>query len=526
MESRYIEFLDTTLRDGAQGEGIVFSLEDKLKIIRALDGLGVDYIEAGNPASNPRDAELFRWASKGMRLEKARLAAFGSTCRPGAKAAEASELRALAECGAGVASIFGKASRRHVERVLQTTPEENLRIIHESVSWLAGRGMEVLFDAEHFFDGFAADPDYALAALRAAREAGASRLVLCDTNGGSLPEAIRRGVRAAVEAFGECVGVHTHNDSGLAAANALAGVEAGARHVQGTINGYGERCGNLDLCTAIPNCALKLGCRCLHEGGLERIGAAARLVADVANLPMNEKAPYVGRSAFAHKGGMHIDAMLKDQGSFEHVDPALLGGERRYLVSDLAGRGALMTRLGDIDPSLRKDSAETSRLLAAVKEMEAEGYSFEGADASLRLRLLGLLGRRPHYFELLDFHVVSRKPEDERNAQAYVKVRVDGQVEITADEGDGPVNAIDLAVRKALSRFFPCIGRMRLKDFKVRVVNSAGTASAVRVQIESTDGEHVWATVGVSSNIIEASVTALTDAVEYLLLSESEGWKG
>ena len=525
MENRYIEFLDTTLRDGAQGEGIVFSLEDKIKIIRALDGIGVDYIEAGNPASNPRDAELFRYASAHMSLERARLTAFGSTCRPDAEAAGSPELRALAECGARTASIFGKASRRHVERVLQTTPEENLRIIRESVAWLTAQGIEVLFDAEHFFDGYAADPDYALAALRVAAEAGASRLVLCDTNGGRLPEEIARGVRAAREAFGDVIALHCHNDSGLAAANAIAGVEAGARQLQGTLNGYGERCGNLNLCTAIPNCAVKLGCKCLREGGLERVGAAARLAADVANLPMDEKSPYVGRSAFAHKGGMHIDAMRKDTGSFEHVDPALLGAERRYLVSDLAGRGALMTRLEGIDPSLRKDSAETARLLAAVKEMEAEGYSFEGADASLRLRLLGLLGRRPRYFELLDFHVVSRKPEDERNAQAYVKVRVDGQVEITADEGDGPVNAIDLAVRKALSRFFPSIGRMRLKDFKVRVVNSAGTASSVRVQIESTDGDHVWATVGVSSNIIEASVTALTDAIEYLLLSESEGWK-
>lgn len=525
MDKRRIEILDTTLRDGAQGEGVVFSLEDKLHIIRTLDDLGVEYIEAGNPASNPKDEQLFRYLAENPVLQRSVITAFGSTCRPGADPADSAECRALVACGAKAVSIFGKTSRLHVEKVLLTTAEENLRMIAESVRYLACSGLQVLFDAEHFFDGWRDDPAYALSVLRAARQAGAHRIILCDTNGGTLPGDIAKGVRAAVQAVGDCVGIHCHNDAGLAAAASLAAVEAGAVHVQGTMNGYGERCGNANLCTILPNLAFKCGCDCLCEGAMARLSSAARTVADVANLPMDEKSPYVGRSAFAHKGGMHIDAMLKDARSFEHIDPQALGAQRRYLVSEVAGRGALMTRLSLIDPRLTKASPETAKILFQLKELEAEGYSFEGAEASLQLRLLGMLGRRRHFFELQDFHVISRQPENELNAQAYVKVRVDGQVEITADEGDGPVNAIDLAVRKALSRFYPCLGRMRLKDFKVRVVNMNGTASRVRVGMETTDGVHVWSTVGVSSNVIEASVIALTDSVEFMLLGETEGWR-
>jgi len=525
MDKRRIEILDTTLRDGAQGEGVVFSLEDKLRIIRALDEIGVDYIEAGNPASNPKDEQLFRYLAENSVLQNSRITAFGSTCRPGAAAEDSAECRALIGCGAKAVSIFGKTSRLHVEKVLLTTAEENLRMVGDSVRFLAENGLQVLFDAEHFFDGYADDPVYALRVLRAAREAGAQRIVLCDTNGGSLPGEIAKAVRAAVQAVGDCIGIHCHNDAGLAAAGSLAAAEAGAVHVQGTMNGYGERCGNANICTVAPSLVFKYGFGCLGEGAMARLSSAARTVADIANLPMDEKSPYVGRSAFAHKGGMHIDAMLKDARSFEHIDPEAMGARRRYLVSEVAGRGALMTRLGAIDPRLTKSSPETARILTRLKELEAAGYSFEGAEASLQLRLLDMLGLRKHFFELLDFHVISRQPESELNAQAYVKVRVDGQVEITADEGDGPVNAIDLAVRKALSRFYPCLGRMRLKDFKVRVVVSKGTASHVRVGMETTDGEHVWSTVGVSSNVIEASVIALTDSIEYMLLGETEGWK-
>lgn len=524
MEKRRIEVLDTTLRDGAQGEGVVFSLEDKLRVIRILDELGVDYIEAGNPASNPKDEQLFAYLAQKARLKRAVITAFGSTCHPGMTAEESPECRKLAECGAKTVSIFGKASKMHVEKVLLTTVQENRRIIGNSVAFLAKSGIQVLFDAEHFFDGYRDDPIYALSVLRAARDAGAHRLILCDTNGGTMPEELAAAVRAVVEQFGDCVGIHCHNDAGLAVAGALAAVRAGAVQVQGTMNGYGERCGNANLCTLLPNLMLKCGYSCLSEGGLTNLAPVARTIADIANLPMDEKSPYVGRSAFAHKGGMHIDAMLKDSHSFEHISPEQLGAERRYLVSEVAGRGALMTRLGAIDPQLTKNSPQTMKILSQLKEMEADGYSFEGAEASLHLRLLDMLDRRRHFFQMQDFHVISRRPDDEKSAQAYVKVCVDGQTEITADEGDGPVNAIDLAVRKALSRFYPCLGNMRLKDFKVRVVNSKGTASRVRVAVESTDGTHVWNTVGVSSNIIEASVIALTDSVEFMLLGELEGW--
>jgi len=525
MEKRRIEVLDTTLRDGAQGEGVVFSLEDKLHVIRALDELGVDYIEAGNPASNPKDEQLFRYIAERLQLKNSAVAAFGSTCRPGVRAEDSPECQSLISCGAKVVSVFGKTSRLHVEKVLHTDAQENLRMIADSVRYLVQNGLTVFFDAEHFFDACRDDADYALQVLEAARNAGAHRLILCDTNGGALPGEIASAVRTAVGYFGECIGIHCHNDAGLAVACSLEAIGTGAVQVQGTVNGYGERCGNANLCTLLPNLAFKCGMDCLSAGGMAKIATIARRIADIANLPMDEKSPYVGRSAFAHKGGMHIDAMLKDSRSFEHIDPGAVGAQRRYLVSEVAGRGALMTRLGAIDPRLAKSSPETTRILLSLKELEAEGYSFEGAEASLHLRLLGMLGRRRHFFELLDFHVVSRQPENAQNAQAYVKVRVDGQMEITADEGDGPVNAIDLAVRKALARFYPCIGKMRLKDFKVRVVNMEGTASRVRVAMETTDGVHVWSTVGVSSNVIEASVVALTDSIEFMLLGESEGWR-
>lgn len=520
-----VEILDTTLRDGAQGEGVVFSLEDKIRLIRVLDGIGVDYIEAGNPASNPKDRQLFRYAAENLILRNSVLTAFGSTCRPGKRPEDSPECVCLAECGTRAVSLIGKASRRQAEQVLGTTAEENLRIITDTIRYLKSRGLTVLFDAEHYFDGYVFDRQYTLEVLAAAKRAGADRIILCDTNGGTMPWNISTAVKDAVDMCGGMIGIHCHNDSGLAAACAFEAVRAGTMHVQGTFNGYGERCGNADLCTVIPGLALKMGADVLREGSLAHLCDAARAVADIANLPMNEHSPYVGRSAFAHKGGMHIDGVLKETDTFEHIDPAVLGAERRYLLSEMAGRGALMTRLNEIDPSLTKNSPKTAEILGYIKQLEADGYSFEGADASLKLRLMESLGRRRRFFELIDFHVMSVKPENSRNSQAYVKVLVDGQTEITADEGDGPVNAIDLAVRKALSRFYPCIAEMRLKDFKVRVVNNLGTASGVRVAMETTDGKHVWSTVGVSSNIIEASVIALTDSVEYKLTGEIEGWK-
>jgi len=521
MSAGRIEILDTTLRDGAQGEGVSFSVQDKLKVIAVLDALGVSYIEAGNPYASTRDAELFAYAAKHPVCQKAVLAAFGATCRAHTAAEEDAGLRTLLASKAQVISIFGKSSRFHVRSVLKVTPEENLRMIRDSVALLVRQGRRVFFDAEHFFDGWADDEEYALAALRAAQDAGAERLVLCDTNGGNLPEIIEGITRSVCRQMRTPVAIHCHNDSGLATACSMYGVKGGAIQVQGTINGLGERCGNADLCQVIPNLTLKMNMKCLEGDGLEKLTSAARTISEIANLRMSDKSPYVGKSAFAHKGGMHIDGMLKNNHTFEHISPESVGNQRRFLFSEMAGRGALMTRLSQIAPDIKKESPKAAALMEHLKALEAEGYTFEDAEGSLALRILGVLGRRRRFFDVLDFHVVSRKPEDHLNAQAYVKVRVGDQVEITADEGDGPVNALDCAVRKALSRFYPCLGDMKLIDFKVRVISEAGTASKVRVHMESAATGKTWSTVGVSGNIIEASFIALTDSIEYMLMSKS-----
>jgi 2-isopropylmalate synthase len=516
VPGRRIEVFDTLLRDGAQGEGVVFSLEDKIKLVRALDELGVDYIEAGNPFSNPKDMELFNFITSKMRLSHAKLAAFGMTRRPFSEAAGDASLNAMANCGAGVVSLVGKASLFQVRSVLGVEPEENLNMIEDSVRFLVSRGKEVFFDAEHFFDGYLEDAEYAIAAVAAARRGGASRAILCDTNGGTLPEDIARTIEDVLKRTDIALGIHCHNDAGLSTAGALAAVRAGAVQVQGTINGYGERCGNANLCEVVPNLALKMG----FETGvnLSLITGTARLVDEIANMHSDSRAPYVGRSAFAHKGGMHIDGMLKSAASFEHVDPALVGNSRRYLVSEVSGRSALMTRIKKIEPSLGRSSEETGEILSRIKNLEAMGYSFEDADGSLSLRILGALGRRPEFFRVLDFHVISRKPDGSADAQAYVKVAVGDQVEINAEEGDGPINALDKALRKALTRFYPVMNSMRLTDFKVRVVSEQGTASSVRVHIDSTDGVSVFSTVGVSTNVLEAGFIAMTDAIDCLLM--------
>ncbi len=523
--ARRISVLDTTLRDGAQSEGIIFSLEDKLSIIRLLDDLGVDYIEAGNPASNPKDAELFRFAKEHMQLKQSRLTAFGSTCRVGTDALQDSGLAALIDAGASCVSLFGKSSIFHVTEVIKTSPEENLRIIHDSVAYLVQNGVEVLFDAEHFFDGFLIDGEYALKCLKAAQSAGASWLVLCDTNGGTLPGDIQIVTQQVTGSLNLPVAIHCHNDSGLATAGTLRAVMAGATQVQGTINGYGERCGNANLCEILPNLQLKMHMDCLPTGALTRLTSTARSIGEIANISINEHSPYVGRSAFAHKGGMHIDGVMKNHKSFEHIKPEWVGNHRRYLLSEMAGRGALLGKLSTLAPTLTKDSPEVVAIMEELKQLEADGYSFENATASLELRLLGALGQRQHFFEVLDFQVISRKANSTKNTQAFVKIRVDNKSELSAEEGDGPINALDLALRKALLLFFPCIEQMHLADFKVRVVNNNGTASAVRVYIESTDGKHVWGTVGVSSNIIEAGFIALADSIEYLLLNHSTNWQ-
>ncbi len=515
-----IEILDTTLRDGAQAEGISFSLEDKLKIMVALDALHIDLIEAGNPAANPKDAALFaRLKEHPPSLRHARLAAFGATRRMGISCSEDPGLAALCACGAGVVTLFGKSSDFHVRQVLRTTPEENLAMIGESIAYLTARGITVYFDAEHFFDGYRQAPAYALETLRAARQAGAVGVVLCDTNGGTLPMDIMAGTRAAVEALGDgcAVGIHAHNDSGMAVANTLLAVQAGATHVQGTLNGLGERCGNANLCAVLPGLLLKLRRQCLAPGVLETLSDTARFVSEVANVTLDERSPYVGDSAFAHKGGMHVDGVRKASASFEHIDPASVGNRRRVLLSEVSGRAALLHRLDALMPHMTHDPAQIGTLLEALKQREAEGYRYEDAEGSFALLVLEAYGMRKRHFEVRDFRVVADQPWNARSTQATIKILVDGQEELTAAEGDGPVNALDCALRKALRVFYPHITRMRLTDFKVRVLDAQGTGSTTRVQMTSTDGQRVWGTVGVSTNIIDASWQALVDAIDYWL---------
>jgi 2-isopropylmalate synthase len=522
-----IEIFDTTLRDGAQGEGINFSVQDKLAVARALDDLGVAWIEAGNPGSNPKDMEFFRLAGS-LGLERAKLCAFGSTRRPGLKAASDPQVRSLLEAGAEAVTIFGKSWNLHVTEVLRVELEENLAMIADTVAFLKAEGRTVFYDAEHFFDGLAADSDYALKTVKTALEAGADRVVLCDTNGGTFPEGVTAGIAAGIAAAGDLggkIGIHAHNDMGLALANALAAVGAGCRHVQGTLTGFGERCGNTALAALIPSLELKLAFRCLPEGCLARIAETTRRVAEIANIAVPGAMPYVGASAFSHKGGMHSDGVLKMSRSFEHIDPGLVGNDRHLLLSEVGGRSAIAERAKKIDPSFAKDSPVTAALAEKLKALEAAGWAFEGADASFDLLVRRELGRYKPLFNILAYRVVSEHPTGETIAcsHAWVKVWVEGTDEIAAAEGDGPVNALDGALRRALTRFYPELERVRLSDYKVRVIDGgAATAARVRVLIESTDGTKAWSTVGVSEDIIDASRAALVDSIEYKLIGDIE----
>ena len=513
---RPIEIFDTTLRDGAQAEGVSFSLEGKLSIARRLDELGVRYIEGGWPGSNPKDAQFFARAQS-LTLRQATIVAFGSTRRPGIKAADDANLAAMLAAGTQVVTLVGKSWDLHVERVLGTTRAENLRMIADSIHHLRAGGRRVIYDAEHFFDGYAADSHYALETLRVALAAGAECLVLCDTNGGALPGRVSEvvaQVRSAVP--GASLGIHAHNDGGLAVANTLAAVEAGATHVQGTINGYGERCGNADLCSIIPNLQIKMGRPVLPPDKLASLSDTARFVSEMANLKPDPHAPYVGRSAFAHKGGIHVDAVLKAEQSYQHIDPALVGNQRRVLVSELSGKGNILHKAAELCPELETATPEARAILREVKELEARGYEFEGAEGSFEL----LLRRaQPGYkppFELLDFFVLVEKRQGIGIiVEATVKACVNGQVIHTAAVGNGPVNALDLAIRKAILPFYPELDKVQLVDYKVRILDEqAATAAHTRVLIEASDGTRSWNTVGSSTNIIEASFQALVDSLE------------
>lgn len=512
-----IELYDTTLRDGTQREGISLSVKDKLEIARKIDRLGIHYIEGGWPGANPKDVELFEEARK-LRLSNARLCAFGSTRRAHGAAENDPTLASLISSEAPVVCIVGKSSAWQVKDVLNTTLDENLEMVGESVAYLKSKGRLTFFDAEHFFDGFKADPEYSKKCLQAAAAAGVDCVVLCDTNGGALPQDVFAIMREAITAVPHTkVGIHAHNDCELAVANSLAAVEAGATHVQGTINGYGERCGNANLCSILPNLQLKLGHAIVTEGQLGSLTEVARSVAEIANLPPDAHLPYVGRSAFAHKAGLHVSAILKSHDAYQHVDPVLIGNETRVLVSELSGRGNVNYKAAEMGLNLEGTTAQS--VVDEIKELESQGYQFEGAEASFQLLVRRAQPDYQRPFQLVDFSVMSqRRGEGAAVAEATVKVKVGQELFHTAAEGNGPVNALDAAVRKALMAFYPHISTIALSDYKVRVLEGThGTAARVRVFIESEGNGQEWTTVGSSENIIEASCAALVDSLEYFL---------
>ncbi len=511
-----IAIYDTTLRDGTQREGISLSLADKIRITKLLDDIGVAYIEGGWPGSNPKDAAYFQ-AVQDLDLRHARIAAFGSTCRKNSDPVSDANIKALVDAQTPVVTVVGKTSMLHVTDVLQTTPVENLRMIRESVAYLKSLGKEVIYDAEHFFDGTKLDLEYAFDTLQAAIEGGADVVVLCDTNGGSMPWEVEEFVRSVKSTFPDvALGIHTHNDGELAVANSLAAVRAGAVHIQGTINGYGERCGNANLCSIIPDLELKMGYRCLpSQDNLRQLTRLSRTVAEIANLAPDNHLAYVGKSAFAHKGGIHVAAIRRNIDSYQHIDPTLVGNEMRVLVSDLSGRGNLLSKAEEYGLDITKE--EAVQVLEDIKQLEHNGYVFEGAEASVAIRLYRA---RPDYqpiFNLIDFTVIV---EDRRDrgavSEAMVKLDIDGDVVHTAAEGNGPVNALDLALRKALMPRYPQIAGFQLADYKVRILDGInGTAATTRVLIDTQNGSQRWSTVGAGTNIIHASWLALVDSVEY-----------
>jgi 2-isopropylmalate synthase len=521
-----VQLYDSTLRDGSQMEGISFSLEDKLLIAQKLDEIGIDYIEGGFPGSNPKDAEFFVRA-RDLDLRHARIVAFGGTRRAGLTCEDDPNIQSLLHAHTQAICFVGKASLWQVSEILETTPEENLAMIADSVSYMRRLGKQVFFDAEHFFEGFFFAPEYALQVVRTAVRAGAEVAILCDTNGGMITPRLLKAITAVREQADVPFGIHVHDDAGLGVANTLAAFEAGAVQLQGCLNGFGERCGNANLASVIANLKLKLDVDCVTDEQLGRLSEVSHFISELANVAPNPQAPYVGQSAFAHKAGYHVAAIVKDASSYQHVDPALVGNGRRVLVSELSGQRNILAKMEEQGVHIPLDGAQTRRLLQHVKTLESRGYQFEAAEASFELMVRRSQEEYVAPFELEDFMIVERRRHkadrdgetNEMLAEAMAKVRVGDEVRHTAAEGNGPVNALDAAVRKALVEFYPDLSRIRLLDYKVRILDSnTGTAASTRVLIESSDGEHIWRTVGCSTDIIEASWLALADSLEYWLL--------
>ncbi len=520
-----VKIYDTTLRDGAQSENISFSVEDKLNIARELDGLGVHYIEGGWPGSNPKDIDFFKRA-KELKLKNSRLVAFGSTRRAYKKVDDDVNISSLLDAKTPVVCVFGKSWDLHVREALNIPLNENLEMISETVEFLKDKGKEVVYDAEHFFDAYKSRSDYAMKTLTAAKKAGADWIVLCDTNGGSMPHEVQEIMAKVKAKIKGPLGIHAHNDSDTAVANSIMAVKMGATMVHGTINGYGERCGNANLCSLIPNLKLKLGVDCLDDKKLSKLTEVSRYVSEIANLPPLDNMPYVGRSAFAHKGGIHVSAVQKIPKTYEHVEPEQVGNLRRILISELSGKGAILSKAKSYNLDLSKDTPETEKILKMLKEAENQGYQYEGAEASFELLMNKALGHYKPFFKLEGFRVIVDAKDGELKAEATIKVEVGGKKEHTAAEGNGPVNALDNALRKALEKFYPVLKTVHLSDYKVRVINAEkATAAKVRVLIQSRDDKTSWGTVGVSENIIEASWIALVDSLEYKLMKETNGLK-
>ncbi|MBD7911991.1 MULTISPECIES: citramalate synthase [Clostridium] len=524
MTNKNISIFDSTLRDGAQGQGISFSLEDKLKIVRALDDIGVTYIEAGNPGSNPKDMEFFK-RIKEVKLNRAKIAAFGSTRRSNIKAEDDKNIKNLLSADTDVVVVFGKSWDFQVTEILKTTLDENLNMISDTIKYLIDKGKEVIFDAEHFFDGYKDNNEYALSTIKVAEKAGASTVVLCDTNGGTLPNEVKDIASEAISNIGGNVGIHCHDDIGMAVANSIVAAQVGINHIQGTFIGMGERCGNANLSAIIPTLKLKMGHEIIDDQNLSKLTSVARFIAEISNITLKDETPYVGNSAFAHKGGMHIDAVCKDSKSYEHIIPESVGNKRRFLISEVSGKSTILSEIQKIFPQISKESKEVQIITDRLKELEYEGYQFEGAEGTVELVMRKIIGKYKPFFKLNHFKVFAEQPSDngEFTSSVMINVTVDGKEEMNAAEGEGPVNALDKALRKALEVFYPQLKDVRLVDYKVRVLDSeSATEAKVRVLIESTDGVENWSTVGVSRDIIQASWIALVDSIEYKLIKDIE----